>query len=260
MSSILDQIIQVKRKEIAFKRSFVSESELRDKLGKRKFEKASLNFEAKPFLIAEIKRASPSKGIINHSFDHIDLASEYLKAGVDCISILTDQQFFWGTERYLWQIRKELKPRAALLRKDFVISKYQVYESAFLGADLVLLIASALDQDMLQKLYLLSLELGLIPLIEVHDEAEARIAMDYKDALIGVNHRDLRDFSVDLSLTEKVRQVVGSSRKLIAESGITSLEDVRYLLDRGADGFLIGEWFNKVENPGALISKIKALS
>ncbi|WP_068785266.1 indole-3-glycerol phosphate synthase TrpC [Paenibacillus phocaensis] len=198
-------------------------------------------------LIAEVKKASPSKGLIRPDFHPVQLAAAYEAAGTDCISVLTDETYFQGSGAYLSAIREAVS--VPLLRKDFVIDERQIYEARLLGADAVLLIAAILSDAQLRDYLALATALGLDALIEVHDREELERVLTLPAAkLIGINNRNLRTFEVSLETTAALAELVPSDATLISESGIRTQEDVEYLRRTGARGVLIGETFMRREN------------
>lgn len=198
-------------------------------------------------LIAEVKKASPSKGLIRENFDPVALAKQYERAGADCISVLTDTRYFQGSGDYLKQIRQAVS--LPLLRKDFIIDELQIYEARLLGADAVLLIAAILDNGQLTEYLGLAQSIGLDVLVEVHDESELERANRLQGVrLIGVNNRDLTTFHTDLSTTAALAPNVRPGVVLVSESGITNANDIQYLADNGAGAVLIGETFMRRES------------
>ncbi|MFK7955252.1 MAG: indole-3-glycerol phosphate synthase TrpC [Lysobacterales bacterium] len=205
-------------------------------------------------VIAEIKKASPSKGLIREDFDPVWLAGSYDQGGATCLSVLTDEAFFQGHDQYLKDVR--LACSLPLLRKDFVVDAYQVYEARVLGADCILLIVSALGDAALLELSILALELGLDVLIEVHDEDELERALTLPEGLIGVNNRNLRTFETRIQTTIDLLPKMPPDRLLVTESGIASSEDVSQLQQAGISAFLIGETFMRAPDPGAALREI----
>lgn len=191
-------------------------------------------------IIAEVKKASPSKGIIDPDFDVIRTALNYKKYGVDAISVLTEKQYFLGNDENIRLVKEKVS--MPILRKDFIIDKYQIYQSISLGADAILLIAAVL-KDKLKSYYELATSLGLHCLVEVHNKAEIELSLDCGCKIFGINNRDLNDFHVDIHTTEKLMEYIPKSKILVSESGINSVEDIRYLRSIGADAVLIGESF-----------------
>ncbi len=207
-----------------------------------------------PGIIAEIKRASPSKGLIREDFDAAWIAESYQRGGAACLSVLTDRQFFQGGPEYLQAARAACE--LPVIRKDFIVSDYQLLEARAMGADAVLLIVAALDDARLADLNDFALELGLDVLVEIHDEQELERALQITPRLLGVNNRDLHTFTTDLETTARLAELAPAETLLISESGIHSGEDVAYIQNLGVNAFLIGEAFMKAENPGQRISEI----
>ena len=260
MNSILDEILAEKKAEVASKKTKGSAALKATSFSPRGFVEKFLANSA-PRVIAEIKKASPSKGIICEDFKPVDIAQRYEKDGAAAFSILTDEKYFKGHSDYLTQIREAL-PEVVILRKDFIIDPFQVEESKAFGADALLLIVSALEQSLLAELYAESVAAGLDVLIEVHDckEMERALSLDLspKRVLIGVNNRDLNSFDVSLETTKGIAEVFKKDLEelgvsLISESGINSKEDIVSLQAAGASGFLIGESIMKDE---ALLKKL----
>ena len=193
-------------------------------------------------LIAEVKKASPSKGVICQNFNPVDIARIYANNGAAAISVLTEPKYFQGSLNYLRDIKKELVDKSLpLLRKDFIFDPYQVYEARAYGADSLLLIVAILTPEKLSKLLQLSHQLGMMCLVEVHNEAELGIALKSKAEIIGINNRDLNTFAVDLNTTMRLRPLIPSDRIVVSESGIKSREDVKKLRGWGINAALIGE-------------------
>lgn len=192
------------------------------------------------YLICEVKKASPScpEGFLK-DFDHIKIAQEYIQNNVPTISVLTDEKYFQGSNGILRKVRSLTKD-GLILRKEFIIDEYQIYEAKVMGADLILLIAAILTENELEKFYDLAQSLGLGVLVEVHDEEEVNKVRGFQPTVMGVNNRNLKDFSIDINQTVKLREVIDFSCKLISESGIVTREDILHLEANGADGFLIG--------------------
>lgn len=205
-------------------------------------------------VIAEIKKASPSKGVLREHFDPPAIATSYAQGGATCLSVLTDVDFFQGADAYLQQARAACA--LPVLRKDFVIDPYQVYEARALGADCILLIVAALDDGRLAALLQLAGELGMDALVEVHDAAEMQRALATPASLIGVNNRDLRTFETRLDTTFELMQGFPAGRLLVTESGIHTREDVRCMRERGVHTFLVGEAFMKADQPGRRLAEL----
>ncbi|MGQ0794151.1 MAG: indole-3-glycerol phosphate synthase TrpC [Deltaproteobacteria bacterium] len=205
-------------------------------------------------VIAEIKRASPSKGIIREDFDPVRIARSYAAAGASAISVLTDEEFFGGRLEYLRAVREAV--RAPLLRKDFTVDAYQIYEGRLFGADAILLIASALETSQIAEFIDIAESLGMSAIVEVHNEAELEKALSAPSRIIGINNRDLKTFSVSLDVSARLRKLIPESKLVIAESGIRSAGDIEALKNAGIWAFLIGETFMRAEDPGAALSDL----
>ncbi|MGH8090209.1 MAG: indole-3-glycerol phosphate synthase TrpC [Rudaea sp.] len=208
----------------------------------------------KPAVIAEVKKASPSQGVIRADFRPADIARSYAAGGAACLSVLTDVDFFQGTDAYLQQARAACA--LPVLRKDFVIDEYQVYEARALGADCILLIVAALDDAQLVEFSALAHELGMDVLVEAHDAAELDRALRTEAALIGINNRDLRTFATSLDTTLDLRSRVPADRLLVTESGIHTSADVARMRAAGVNAFLVGEAFMRAEDPGAELARM----
>jgi indole-3-glycerol phosphate synthase len=212
-----------------------------------------------PGVISEVKKASPSKGVIRADFDPAEIARSYEAAGAACLSVLTDVDFFQGADDYLQQARDACA--LPVLRKDFTVDAYQVVEARALGADCILLIVSALDDEQLLSLYREAMALGLDVLVEVHDGDELQRALrlpaiDGRDALIGVTNRNLRTFEVSLDTTLALKDAMPAGRPLVTESGIATRDDVQRMRDADIDLFLVGESFMRDPDPGAALQRL----
>ncbi|MCC4595709.1 indole-3-glycerol phosphate synthase TrpC [Xanthomonas campestris pv. phormiicola] len=207
-----------------------------------------------PAVIAEVKKASPSKGVIRPDFHPADIAVSYEFGGAACLSVLTDVDFFQGHDRYLQQAREACT--LPVLRKDFTVDPYQVYEARVLGADCILLIVAALDDLQLAELSALALQLGMDVLVEVHDIDELERAIQVPVPLIGINNRNLRTFEVSLQTTLAMRDAVPRDRLLVTESGILGPADVATMRDAGVHAFLVGEAFMRAEEPGEALRQL----
>jgi indole-3-glycerol phosphate synthase len=205
-------------------------------------------------VIAEIKKASPSKGVLREDFDPEAIARSYESGGAACLSVLTDRDFFQGSETHLEDARAACG--LPVLRKDFTIDPYQVYEARVMGADCVLLIAAALDDARLRDLLMLTHELGMNALIEVHDAQELERALKLDAALIGINNRDLRTFETRLETTLDLLEMVPGNRMVVTESGIHTREDVARMREAGVHAFLVGEAFMKAPDPGTRLAEL----
>jgi Indole-3-glycerol phosphate synthase len=208
----------------------------------------------KPGVIAEVKKASPSKGVIRPDFDPEAIARSYAAAGASCLSVLTDRDFFQGSEQYLQQARAACG--LPVLRKDFVIDPYQVYEARVLGADCVLLIVAALGDPQMRELYQLAVELGMDVLVEVHDEDELERALALAPDLLGVNNRNLRTFETDIRNTIRLKARVTGDCLLVTESGIHTPDDVALMRANGIHAFLVGESMMRAPDPGVKLREL----
>jgi len=206
-------------------------------------------------IIAEVKKASPSKGVIREDFDPVLIAQAYERGGADALSILTEPHYFQGDKEYLGMIRRYVN--LPLLRKDFIVDKYQLVEALVYGADFVLLIAAALSRKELKELYDYALHLGLDVLVEVHDKSDLVKAMFAGADIIGINHRNLETFEMDMSLSEKLIPLIPNNKIIVAESGIDSHETVVELSKIGADAFLVGEHFMRQDDITEAIKSLK---
>lgn len=207
-------------------------------------------------VIAEIKKASPSRGMLRADFNPGQIAMSYEKGGAACLSVLTDIDFFMGADAYLQQARAAC--RLPVLRKDFIIDPYQVYEARVLGADAVLLIVAALSDAMLLELLQLTTHLGMDALVEVHDAEELERALAIPATLLGINNRDLRSFETSLDVTLDLLEQIPDDRIVVTESGIHTVEDVALMRSRGVDAFLVGEAFMKAPEPGERLAELFA--
>ncbi|MET0070969.1 MAG: indole-3-glycerol phosphate synthase TrpC [Candidatus Thiodiazotropha sp.] len=209
-----------------------------------------------PGVIAEIKKASPSKGVLREDFQPAEIARSYARGGAACLSVLTDIDFFQGSDRYLQEAREACD--LPVIRKDFIIDPYQVYEARAIGADCILLIAACLDDRQLDELNELAHGLGMDVLIEVHDGEELQRALGVDNRLIGINNRDLRSFEVSLDTTLTLLPRIPSDRILVTESGILTTEDVALMRSHQVNAFLVGEAFMRAEDPGARLAQLFA--
>lgn len=208
--------------------------------------------QGKAAVIAEIKKASPSKGVIRAHFVPDEIARSYEKGGAACLSVLTDVDFFQGADLYLQQARAAVS--LPVIRKDFLVDEYHIYEARALGADCVLLIVSALETAKLKELNALANDLGLDVLVEVHDEKELEIALQLPNKLIGINNRNLHTFDVTLDTTYRLLDQIGSERIVVTESGILAPADVRAMRSKNVNAFLVGEAFMRADDPGSALS------
>lgn len=257
---ILDEIVARKKEEVLAAKVRRPLSELRVLLSQagetRGFVRALQSAEEaeRTPIIAEVKKGSPSKGVIRADFDPVTIAETYEENGAACLSVLTDEHFFLGKLEYLAKIRKCV--RLPLLRKDFICDPYQIVEARAAGADAVLLIAAMLDLAQLRDFTALARELSLDVLLEVHDERELERALQVNCQLIGVNNRDLRTFVTDLATTERLAKLVPGNRLIVAESGIHRRVDVERLLRAGARAFLVGESLMRENDIGAKLGEL----
>ncbi|MGB5325505.1 MAG: indole-3-glycerol phosphate synthase TrpC [Pseudomonadales bacterium] len=205
-------------------------------------------------VIAEIKKASPSKGVIREDFDPAAIASSYASGGAACLSVLTDVDFFQGSNNYLRLARDA--GELPVIRKDFIVDEYQVYEARAIGADCILLIVAALDDATMLRLHDLAVDLGMDVLVEVHDRAELDRALALPTRLIGVNNRDLHSFDVSLATTFGLLEVIPADRIVVTESGIHQRADVTAMRERGVHAFLVGEAFMREPDPGAALQAL----
>jgi len=248
--NFLKNILEEKEREVARRKGMVPLSRL---LELPNFSRAPLSLSAALLkagfgVIAEIKKASPSKGIIRSDFDPVLIAGQYARGGADALSILTDEKFFHGKLEYIGQAKRVVS--LPVLRKDFIIDPYQVYESRAAGADALLLIAAALDRRRLQELKGLCEELGMEALLEVHNETEMDSVQGMGFSLIGVNNRDLSTFETDIRTSFRLRPLMPQNTVSVSESGIATPEDLRALREHGFHGVLIGETFMRQPDPG----------
>lgn len=251
--TILDKIIERKKQEIASAKSKISLQKLKDsEFFSRETFSLKQSVKSRSGIIAEFKRKSPTKGIINDKVSPLEVVSRYEKFGASGISILTDSEFFGGNFQDILNIRNEIK--IPILRKDFMVDEYQFYEAKSIGADAVLLIASCLSPDQVQEFTDLAHELNLEVLLEIHTEDELAHFNKNID-LAGINNRNLRDFKVDLQHSVNLKNQLPNGVISVAESGIYSVEDYQFLKNKGFDAFLMGEFFMKNENPGEAFEK-----
>lgn len=206
-------------------------------------------------VIAEVKKGSPSKGIISPDFNPTAIASSYEKGGADAVSVLTDEKFFYGSLDYIPLVRQEIQ--LPVIRKDFIIHELQIEEAGNYGADAILLIAAILDQNQIRDYLQMSTELGMDSLVEVHDEKELEKSLNAGSRLIGINNRDLRDFTVDLKTTIRLRREIPDSIPVVSESGIKSREDMKMLEDESIAAALIGETFMRSGDREAALREIR---
>lgn len=258
--TILKKIIDRKYQEIAEREQVRPLAELQEIAAKRSdaprgfvdamLRKLSANESA---VIAEIKKASPSKGVIREHFVPAEIAQSYEAGGAACLSVLTDVDYFQGADEYLQQARAACS--LPVIRKDFIVEPYQVYEAKVIGADCILLIVSALTQDKLIELNQLAHDIGLDVLVEVHDEQELEVALGLPNKLVGINNRNLHTFSVSLDVTLRLLEQIPDDKIVVTESGILAPEDVALMRQNNVNSFLVGESFMRAEQPGVKLAE-----
>ena len=262
MSDILNEIVAVKRTELASAMErrplALMRTDAESRILTRDFEGAMRQriVAGRNAVIAEIKKASPSKGVIRADFEPADIAQTYAEHGAACLSVLTDQTFFQGSVDYLKQARASCQ--LPVLRKDFLIDPYQVYESRVMGADAILLIAACLDDAQMRDMEAIARDLFMAVLVEVHDAAELERALRLKTPLVGINNRNLRTFEVSLDTTIALKASVPQEKMVITESGISTRADVERMNAAGIHGFLICEAFMRAPDPGAAMASLLA--
>jgi indole-3-glycerol phosphate synthase len=259
MSDILDRIIEVKRDEIRVSQESVSIEELRLQAStrdSRDFVGAlrAKHAEQKPAIIAEVKKASPSKGVLREQFVPAEIAQSYERGGAACLSVLTDVQFFKGSVAYLEEARAACS--LPVLRKDFIVDPYQILEARAMGADCILLIAAALQLTQMSDLEAFAHSLGLAVLVEVHDQDELMQALTLKTPLIGINNRNLRTFETSIDTTIGMLEMVPDDRIVVTESGILCRADVERLRAMDVQTFLVGEAFMRADDPGTELARM----
>ena len=257
MSTILDKIVATKRQEIERAKREVPEAQLRERLGEappaRDFF-AALARQGPIRLIAEVKKASPSKGVIRADFDPVAIARVYQEHGAACISVLTDAPYFQGSLEYLRQIRATVD--LPLLRKDFIVDPYQVLEARLAGADAVLLIAECLEDDALRRLLDAIVALGMTPLVELYEPENLPRVLGAGARLVGINNRNMRTFEVDLDHTLRLRREIPADRVVVGESGIRTRADVERLEAAGVQAMLVGESLMARDDVGAAVDEL----
>ena len=257
---ILERILTRKQEEIFERKNITRLDALREQISDTSpprgfYQAVARTIENnKPAVIAEIKKASPSKGIIRHDYDPALIAKSYADAGAACLSVLTDVDFFQGSDLHLQQARSACA--IPVLRKDFIIDPYQVYEARLIGADCILLIVAALKDRQLRELTDLTLELGMDILVEVHNREELERGLILRTPLIGINNRDLNTFKTDLNTTINLLTDVYPDRLVITESGIHTRDDIAMMRKNDVNAFLVGEAFMSAENPGQKLKEL----
>jgi indole-3-glycerol phosphate synthase len=262
MSDILNKILDTKQAEVkaamAERPLIVLRGEANDALPARDFVGAirAKITAGQPAVIAEVKKASPSKGVIREDFRPAEIAASYEKGGAACLSVLTDVQYFQGSPEYLKQARAACK--LPVLRKDFMIEAYQVYEARAMGADCILLIVAALNLPRMRELETIAHDLGMAVLVEVHDGEELDLALQLETPLIGINNRNLRTFDVTLDTTLGLLQRIPQDRIVVTESGIFTADDVALMRQNHVNTFLVGEAFMRALDPGTELARVFA--
>lgn len=260
MDNILDKILATKKNEIKNAKQLFSLSDLTEKIEINNDERdfvAALQGKHKigsQAVIAEIKKASPSKGIIREAFDPISIALSYEKGGAACLSVLTDKEYFQGDINYIQQIKQTCQ--LPILRKDFIIDPYQIYESKAFGADCILLIAAALDLSEMKEFEAIAESLNMAVLVESHNQAELEKAIELNTLLIGINNRNLKTFDVSLQTSIDLKEKIPSGRIAITESGIFTREDIDFMNEHAISTFLIGEAFMRDVDPGQSLENL----
>jgi indole-3-glycerol phosphate synthase len=257
MNDILAKILETKKIEVATARQMRSESDMLREAKSRKdlrgFSRAIEDkiSQGKPAVIAEIKKASPSRGVIRENFNAVEIASSYAAHGAACLSVLTDVKFFQGSYDYLRQARAACT--LPVLRKDFIIDPYQIVHARAIGADCILLIVAALSPQQLREFETVAAELGMDVLVEVHDRAELDVALELNTSLLGINNRNLRTFETSLQNTLDLLPAVPEGKRVVTESGILAPQDVQLMREHHVEAFLVGEAFMRAPEPGVAL-------
>lgn len=258
--TILDELAEYAKKRVSEEKQKISLEKIKEMAlsmpkGNFEFEKALKKDDIA--FICECKKASPSKGIIADSFLYLDIAREYEQAGADCLSILTEPKWFLGKDRYLQEIAEKVS--VPCLRKDFIVDEYMIYQAKVLGASAVLLICSILEKEQMKEYLDICDMLGLSAVVEVHDETEIKMALPAGARIIGVNNRNLKDFSVDTENSRNLRKLVPNDIIFVSESGVKTSEDVQKLREIGADAVLVGETLMKADNKQQKLKELKGI-
>ncbi|WP_028244048.1 indole-3-glycerol phosphate synthase TrpC [Pseudobutyrivibrio ruminis] len=258
--NILEQLAAHAKQRVAEKMKNKSLEEIKKEAcnmprGDFEFEKALRKNDIA--FICECKKASPSKGVIAESFDYLQIAKDYEKAGADCISVLTEPKWFLGSDDYLKEIANTIN--IPCIRKDFTVDEYMIYEAKLLGAKAILLICAILNQSQIKHYIDICDELGISALVEAHDEAEIKMAVKAGARIIGVNNRNLKDFSVDTANSKRLRQMIPRDIIFVSESGISSNEDIKELRDAKVDAVLIGETLMKADDKTAKLKELRRI-
>ncbi len=258
----LSDIIEYKKEEVILKKKHLSLSQIKEEssycIPARSFLKQIETNQSEISIISEIKKASPSKGVIRSDFNPVEIAQVYEKNGATCLSILTDKRFFQGDDKFIKAVKSKVS--LPILRKDFIIDEWQIEESKYLGADCILLILSCLSIDQAQEYEEYAFSLGMNVIIEVHDLKELELANKLKTKLIGINNRNLKTMDVNISTSINLINHVEKSKIPISESGISSSKDLESLIQAGYKTFLIGEAFMKENNIAKMFKKLKAIN
>lgn len=255
---ILQEIAEAAKARVAKEKQQVSLEEMKERA--QAMPKGDFSFEqvigsGGIHFICEVKKASPSKGIIAEDFPYVEIAKEYEAAGADCISVLTEPDYFMGSTKYLREIKEAVN--IPVIRKDFIIDEYMIYQAKTIHADCVLLICSLLDTNTLKRYIEICDELGLSALVEAHDEAEIKSAIAAGARMIGVNNRDLKTFTVDIHNSERLRELVPNNISFVAESGIKTNGDIQVLKNANVNGVLIGETLMKSKDKAKMLAELK---
>ncbi|MCR4437058.1 MAG: indole-3-glycerol phosphate synthase TrpC [Clostridiales bacterium] len=258
---ILDKIVEEKKLQLEQEKKKISIEGWKSRLKASGLHRTmdfgkAINRENQISIIGEVKKASPSKGVIKEEFDPLEIAGEYYRAKVEALSVLTEKNYFMGSDEYLVKIRQSFP--IPILRKDFVIDIWQVYQSRCLGADAILLIASLLTANDLRRFLVTAGILGMQCLVEVHDRDDLEKALEADAGIIGINNRDLRSFDVDLGTTEKLINHIPEGKIVVSESGIKSPEDIGFLKSLGVNAVLIGEAFMRANSIGGKLDELRA--
>jgi indole-3-glycerol phosphate synthase len=258
--TVLKKIIDRKHEEVAERSATVTIADLTQQIAEQSACRGFVDAMAAKLVagdsavIAEVKKASPSKGVIREDFHPADIAASYEKGGAACISVLTDKDFFQGSTEYLVEARNACS--LPVIRKDFIVNPYQVCEARAMGADCILLIVAALNDPQMKVLNNLAIELGMDVLIEVHNRNELERALPLDNTLIGINNRDLHTFDTTLNSTFDLLEYIPEDRIVVTESGIHAKEDIIAMRDKGVDAFLVGEAFMRADNPGEKLREL----
>ncbi len=256
--NILDQLAQHAKERVEIAKRTVSALDIRktaEDMPKKNQEFAAALKKKGISFICECKKASPSKGLIEPDFRYLDIAKEYDRAGADCISVLTEPKWFLGSDKYLKEITEAVS--IPCIRKDFTVDEYMIYEARTLGAGAVLLICSILSKNQLKEYKDIAESLGLSALVETHNEDEIEMALDCGAAIIGVNNRNLKDFTVDMDNARRLRKLIPAECIYVSESGIKTREDVKLMEDIGADAVLVGETLMRAADKKAMLEELR---